>query len=575
MNEMEEMNVKKILALVLALMLCMSAAVAEGSLLNMDSMFPVVNEPVELEFCIVYDSSMYGEWEDLWWWHYMEENTGVTIVPRLIAKDVWKEQSMIMLSSGDLPDVFFYGGWSPAEIYEYGLQDGIFIPLTEYVNDAELMPNLTAAFEMYPEAKADSTLPDGNIYGLPYMMSDYYVTASGYRAQWHTAWLNDIGIEDGNGIETLDEFYNALLAIRDADHNGNGQADEIPWSTYWGTDGKYGMNYVVGYILNALGLATGDGLVAVNYNTGEAGYAPMMEEYYDALVFLNKLYAEGLIDTDMFSQTDADMCAKFGAGLSAFSTHWNPGGCCTAEEWDAHTADNYGDTVLTYQKPMVDVKGETPIQGVSSKHGMNVFCITMACENPEVAMRWADSCYDLRTSMYYRCGPIFGSEDDDWKIGLSVDLENHKQNEYHEAREITGETDLSGYQWIQCHINSSASVSYFGLDETLGHRKYVDPLMYEPGIAPQWTDNYTRSIAPYEVDLYPNMYFTEEQNKVIELYKTSLDEYVIEMTAKFIAGENTLNEETWAEFQKSMEAYNGAEYNTVLFDAYEAYKANA
>ena len=567
---------KKILALVLALMLCMSAAVAEGSLLNMDSMFPVVNEPVELEFCIRYDSTFCGEWEELWWWHYMEENTGVTIVPRLIDKSVWNEQVMIMLSSGDLPDVFFAQGWTTAQMYEYGLQDGIFIPLTEYVNDAELMPNLTAAFEMYPEAKAGSTLPDGNIYGLPFMMSDYYVTASGIRTKWITAWLDDIGMKANEDITTLDEFYNALVAIRDGDHNGNGIADEIPWSTYWGTDGLNGMSGVVAYILNAYGIATRDGLLGVNHNDGEAGFTPMMDQYYDALVYLQKLYSEGLLDADMFSQTNVEVEAKFVSDLAAFGNEGAP--YMSTELNEAWAGSDFSEEYIVNQMPLVREKGDTPITGVGEKHGYNVFMVTKACEHPEVAMRWADACYDLKTSMYYRLGPVYGSEDDDWGIGFDYDAENHQyKGNYESAAAAHGKEDISNaWYWIHYNIASCDSVGYFGLDECLGHREYVDPLMYETGIVPVWTDSYQVHIAPYEVPTYPGaVYYTEEQNKVIELYKTSLDEFAIEMTAKFIAGEMELNEETWAEFQKQLEGYNATDYDAVLKEAYASYMAAA
>ena len=561
---------KRILAILIAMLVLATPALADVEI-NRDGMFPVVTEPVSVEFCITYDPANFIDWDHLWWWNYMEKQTGVTVVPRLIANEVWEEQSMIMLSSGDLPDVFFTNKWSNSEMMEYGMQDGVFIPITDYVNDTELMPNLNAAFEMYPEAKLASVLPDGNMYGLPYMMSDYYVTAAGVRAQWKTDMLHTSSFETGSDIETLDDFYNALVAFRDSDYNGNGVADEIPWSEYWGSTGGDGMSRIVGYLLEAFGLATTDGLTAINYRTGEAGFAPMMDGYYDCVQFIHKLYEEKLLDNAVFSQTDSEMCAKSVEGQVAFTTYWNPGAVVSAEFWQKVDEDHYQDNVITYQKPLVDVAGNTPMEAVGTKHGKNVFVVTNVCENPELVMRWADACYDPIISAYYRVGPLAGSEEDEgWNVGVDY-IEELNQVDWRSCYDTWTDEDHSGWLFIQRHISSAASVGYFGMDECLGHRMMINENMYEPFVSPAWTDNYQRTVFPYEVAAYPDIYYTEEQNELIRLYYDSLRQCAIETTAKFIAGDIELNDDTWAEFQETLKAYNGEDINNLFHDSYAAY----
>jgi putative aldouronate transport system substrate-binding protein len=547
-----------------------TTAAAEESLINYGSTFPVTNKPTELEFCIRYATDVAGKWENLWWWDWMKGKTNVTIVPRMVASDVWNEQKTIMLTSGDLPDVFFVDGWTEAEVTKYGTQDKVFIPLTGYINDTEKMPNLNAdlAMKRFASGKADSTLPDGNIYGLPTMMSEYYITASGIRAHWVNDLLLKAGIDYKN-IKTLDDFYKALVAIRDGDFNGNGKADEIGWSQYWGTDGKNGMAGVVSYILNAYGLITQDGIVAVNYNTKEAGYAPLMPDYKEAVIFLNKLYKEKLLDQGLFAQVEADMAAKYAAELVGFASYWNPGITGSKVQWDRHIASKFDNSVLSSQVPLIAKAGATPMTWSAGKINTNNFIVTKSCKNPDIAMRWADACYDPMVSTYYRLGPEYKSADDTFGIGWGWKADETVPDAWVQALKDKGE-EYTGWQFIQMHVASAASVGYFGLDECLGlfklHPEYLTKSV------PQWTYPYETHIQPYEAAGYPNVYYSEADNKIIEQYKAALDEYVIQMTAKFIAGDESLDK--WATFQTQLEALNAKAYNDVLKNAYAAYIAN-
>jgi putative aldouronate transport system substrate-binding protein len=539
-------------------------ATTSASGINYDSMFPVTREKVELEFCIRYTPAVIGKWENLWFWHFMQQRTNITVVPRLVADDVWEEQKAIILASGDLPDVFFVDGWTNAEVYNYGVVAKVFIPITQYVNDTKLMPNLNAALDMprFATARADSILPDGNIYGLPTLMSEYYVTASGIRAHWLNDQLLHAGI-DYRTIKTLDDFYYALVAVRDDDYNGNGQKDEIGWSSYWGQNGNIGMSEVVAYILNAYHVITSDGLIAVDHDTNEAGYAPLMPQYKDAIVFLNRLYAEKLLDQDLFSQTETDMTAKYAAELVSFSTYWNPGITGSKEQWDRHIASGFDNSVLSSQVPLVAKAEDKPMTWSASRINPNNFILSRTCKYPEAAMRWADACYDPVIAAYYRIGPEYKSADDDWGVGWVYLPEVTWGDSWAQALKDRGE-DFTGWQYIQMHVGSAASVGYFGMDEMLGCIKLHPD--YNSKAAPQWTYPYETYIQPYEVLGYPNVYYVAEDNRIIELYKAALDEYVIQMTAKFISGQESLD--NWEVFQTQLKALNAEVYDHVLRKAF-------
>ena len=74
----------------------------------------------------------------------------------------------IRLQAGgdNLPDAVQAVGWSNYDLGRYG-RGGTFIDLTPYVTDPEIMPNLSAILEKYPNIKAAITQDNGGIYGLP------------------------------------------------------------------------------------------------------------------------------------------------------------------------------------------------------------------------------------------------------------------------------------------------------------------------------------------------------------------------------------------------------------------------
>ena len=87
----------------------------------------------------------------------------------------------------------------------------------------------------------------------------------------------------------VDELYEVLKKFATEDHNGNGKADEIPLV---GIDVNYRSDVVV-FLVNAFVYCNDtnvfdvtDGKVWVPYTT---------DEYRQALIYLNKLYSEGLL----------------------------------------------------------------------------------------------------------------------------------------------------------------------------------------------------------------------------------------------------------------------------------------
>ena len=78
-------------------------------------------------------------------------------------------------------------------------------------------------------------MPDGHIYTLPKFGEmgftydgdgkEYQIGAIPQFSAINTKWLEAVGMEMPT---TVDELHDVLVAFKDKDPNGNGQADEIP-----------------------------------------------------------------------------------------------------------------------------------------------------------------------------------------------------------------------------------------------------------------------------------------------------------------------------------------------------------
>ena len=104
-------------------------------------------------------------------------------------------------------------------------------------------------------------------------------------------WLDKLGLEMPT---TTDEFYQVLKAFKNGDPNGNGKADEIPFSFL----GNYA-NVDINSLFGSWGVI--DRPEHVMIKDGEVLFTPAEDGYKQGLVFFRKLYAEGLIDGEAFT----------------------------------------------------------------------------------------------------------------------------------------------------------------------------------------------------------------------------------------------------------------------------------
>lgn len=273
------------------------------------------------------------------------------------------EKRQLALSTGDYPEVFLKSGISESELEKYG-KEGVLIPLNDLID--EYAPNLKAIIEE-KEIADFITSSDGNIYSLP--LIEERVGASTPTLLWmNTTWLKNVGLEMPS---TSDEIYTAWTAFKEQDANGNGDPnDEIPFVGC--TDQAIGNKLIHWFSpmdVSSKCRLDGDSMI----------YVPTSPEYKEFLAFLAKCYKEGLIEKNTFSQQIAAQRALGATGDVAGSFFdWAPYATAPADMCREFSLTSYDETKKPYATSSVLVGG---------------MAITDICENPELAVAWADLLY--------------------------------------------------------------------------------------------------------------------------------------------------------------------------------------
>lgn len=260
------------------------------------------------------------------------------------------EKRNLAINSGNYPDAML-GSWilNTAETANYAGQE-ILVPLEDYITE-ELTPNLHALFEARPEYKEQLTAPDGHIYALPhYDESASLLRTINETMMINTEWLKAVGKEMPT---TTEELYDVLVAFRDAgDLNGNGAADEIPMTFFYGGN-ALGMHMKGPHSLLGWFGVTGNKTGLTQLENGDVVFAGIQPEFKEAVQYLHKLYSENLLDKEIFTMADSAYTAK-----------------CQAPEpmvgvlvwWSKAAIDaKAGEGVYEYLPPLSSPNGKDPV----------------------------------------------------------------------------------------------------------------------------------------------------------------------------------------------------------------------
>ncbi|WP_225446489.1 ABC transporter substrate-binding protein [Paenibacillus rhizovicinus] len=472
---------------------------------------------------------------------YVEDKTGIQIKWELVPNDALNDRKQLMLAGGDYPEVLLHADLTKDEQMKYGKQ-GVFIPLNELID--KYAPNFKKIMEELPYLKGSVTAPDGNIYALPQINECYHCNFA--QKLWiNQAWLDKVGMKMPT---TTDELYAVLKAFKEQDPNGNGKKDEIPLT---GSDEMWSGN-IAAFIMNSFIIddyADKDSGTFLQVKDGKVDLVADKDEWKQGLLFLNKLYAEGLIDPAAFTQ-NADAIQQLGnkdpnvmgsITTALISYAFGPD--------DKHPRHKEYVTVPPLKGP--NGVQQTPyFAGVSKSQ----FAITnKATEEQQIAaIRFADSLYTEESVVLEEHGP----EGVEWRKATDGEMDmNGQPAKYTPIPDTSGKTVKNG-GWEQ--IGPSIRTYQYRDSWTAPQ----DPLAeggYETRLKRE-----SEKYEPYiSKEMYPSSVFIPlEDAEIAAQLRTTIRDYIKSNMAQFITGSKDINKE-WDSYVKGFDGLQVDKYTEI------------
>lgn len=343
--------------------------------------------------------------EQMEWLTKIAKEANVKITWQQITAD-WDQKKGTLLASGDIPDLIFGAG--AVNDSDFSQFNGLFQDMTDLIKkDA---PHVQKMFSEKPETKTLATTLEGKIYGLPKYQRFWPTTVT--RQFINKKWLDKLGLKEPTN---WDELYDVLLAFKTKDPNGNGKADEIP------LDWAPGLGY-----FNAMYLIGGEGLTLTNGVNGgtfvENGTVKNLytdDRYKQLVKFLNKCFAAGLINPEVFTQdyTKFQSVARGNGDVAnvGFTFGWE-------------LTDRVGNTLAPQYQPIAPLKVNSSYTGKVTweycydnlNYGTNMVAMSAKCKNKDAAMKFVDLFYDPVNSMQVLFGSIGPNIKDNGDGGYAI-----------------------------------------------------------------------------------------------------------------------------------------------------------
>ncbi|WP_310602150.1 extracellular solute-binding protein [Anaerosporobacter sp.] len=457
------------------------------------------------------------------------EEVAINISWNMILNTDWGDRKAVLLEGGDLPDAFMGSiCFSETDILT---NIGTFIALDDYID--EYMPNFKRILEYDSTMKALATSADGHIYGLP-SKKPCRPTVSNQMFINQT-WLDNLGIDMPT---TYDEFVNVLRAFKEQDANGNGDPnDEIPYGE--------GFADSVMFFCVPFGVTPGgNNTYSMTLKDGKVVFIPTSEEYKAGITAMQKCYAEGLIDTEIFIQDDSMRDAKLMNTTPVI-------GCAPGWTADATFGANADQYVA-----LPALKGPDGKQYISSdpehwNYSRYEFVVTSTCENPGKLLSWIDKFYTEEASIQNFYGSFGIGVEKDEETGTYIVLEPKE--------------DMSAdlYAWVK-------SLRDFG-------PKYVvdgfnDKVTYEGENGDAAKLEIDKNMKSYASKAYPNVSYTVEQLEMLGALYSDMESYIGRNQAAWVT-EGGIEEE-WDRYIDTLNQMGYEDFIKIQIDAYNTYRIN-
>lgn len=478
----------------------------------------------------------------------LQEKTNVEVKWTAIQSDQWNDKiTLAMANPKTLADFVFNASFNDSSLLKYADQ-GIIISLENYIDS--YMPNLKAVFDKYPEYRAMCTDSNGHIWGLPWIEQ----LGSGKEAIQvidnmsfiNKKWLDALGLKVPN---TIEEFEKVLLEFKNKasllQNKFKIDGSIIPMSFIMNDGGQD--PYV---LINGFGEGYGDAdkgrHIAVTDNR-KVICSATQEGFKKGTAWLHKLYEQGLIDPEAFTQEWSTYVSKGKSGRY---------GVCFS--WDVANIANLADWVpLPVLK--ADVKNLTAQNGsFTSGFDRGRCVVTAVAKNPALVCAWLDQMYDPFQSPQNNWGTY--GEDDEFDIFV---LGKNKA-----GKDMLKHAPLGSASPVEVREAESVNGPLAILDEYYG--VYVtcpDDAKYRL----DWIKDYFTPDVN-EKYVYPNVFMTREDTEEVSNIQADVSKAI--NTAKSDWVMNGFTDQDWENFKKKLDSYKLDKLLSIFQKYLDSYYAN-
>ncbi len=471
----------------------------------------------------VADNASIEDWETNAMTLHLEEQLNVDLsfelLPSAGAELVQKVELMVLAGGKDLPDIILHNLGGLANLEKYG-QMGILVPVNDYYDtmsyyiDTEGLPSC----EMAPLTKEDFlryiTSSDGNIYAMASYMPNTNNMYAPARMMIYYPWLEATGI----GMpQTTEDFYNVLIAFRDNDLNGNGNADEIPLMS---SKDRVTTN-LLRSLMNPFVYTQSNYLINKD-GKGVLEFAPIQDGWKEGLKYIRRLFDENLISPLSLTQDQQQLTTLL-----------------TQEETVVGAFARISNTNIPASDPRrVEYVGMNPLEGPDGTRQVPAelpyptpaMVITLNCSDPERAFQLGDYMCSNLMSIWTR----YGREGEEWALSDKPGLSNYSalgfQGEITTLNEIWGQSQ--NVFWAQ----AGPSIRD---DSIFGFRRMAE----DQDIAPHLMQGYMVANEKKYANPYPvgGMIFTQEENDVVVEFRSIIEGFVSETFVQFVTGQRDID----------------------------------
>lgn len=315
------------------------------------------DEPVT--YSMMYSDHENYPYKDNWrLWSAIEEKSNVTFDLTSVARTDYNDKVSALVNSGSAP--YIIPKTYDAAAY---VDSGQIVPISDWV---QYMPNyMKCVKEWNMEEELTNTLSsDGKYYRLPGMWEK---AAGGYSLLIRKDVFDAAGVNLSDQQNwTWEDFYEACKKVKE----------------YTGADYVWSDQYQLGCAMNLSGIEYGiragkskdggdwnlkNGLV-FDFNNEQFVFSDTTQDYKDYLTYWNKMYQEGILDPETFTEDSEQAKAKFFRGDSyVLSCNFQQ-----VADYQAHDRVQAEGAKLTFLTPPGGPKGQLQPESSRLENGIMI-----------------------------------------------------------------------------------------------------------------------------------------------------------------------------------------------------------